>query len=109
MIVVTDYVPTATAARAIGVSARTLARWAREGKVTATITTAGGQSRWDIDALRRQLNERKEQRTTEPPPPPPAPPTSEPPPTPKQPHRRTAAQIEADMRARHTRFQEPTS
>lgn len=52
----TDLVPTAAAARAIGVSARTLARWAREGMVRATLTTAGGQRRWDVADLRAQLD-----------------------------------------------------
>lgn len=62
MIVMTDYVPTATAAREVGVSARTLARWAREGRVTAPVTTAGGQRRWDVEDLRQQLRRLAEER-----------------------------------------------
>lgn len=50
-----DLVSTQEAARAIGISARSLARWAQEGTVTPTLTTPGGWLRWDVDDLRRQL------------------------------------------------------
>ncbi|HVV73305.1 MAG TPA: helix-turn-helix domain-containing protein [Verrucomicrobiae bacterium] len=48
-------VPTADAARAIGVDRRTLQRWVSEGKVKPTLTTPGGHHRWDIDDLKDQL------------------------------------------------------
>ena len=47
---------TGEAARAVGVSTRSLARWAQDGTVTPAVRTPGGHLRWDIDALRRQLS-----------------------------------------------------
>ena len=49
------YVPTGTAAAAIGVDPVTLQRWANAGKVTPALRTPGGHFRWDLDDLRRQL------------------------------------------------------
>lgn len=46
---------TAQAAADLGIAAATLQRWAKAGKVTPAFVTAGGQYRWDIDDLRRQL------------------------------------------------------
>jgi len=46
---------TGEAARALGLSSRSLARWAREGKVTPALTTPGGQYRFRLDDLRREL------------------------------------------------------
>ena len=43
------------AARAVGVHSSTLWRWVKEGHVTPTATTAGGQLRWDVEDLRRQV------------------------------------------------------
>jgi DNA-binding transcriptional MerR regulator len=51
-------VPTADAAKAVGVDRRTLQRWAKEGLVTPALTTPGGHARWDVDDLIRQLRER---------------------------------------------------
>ena len=60
---VTDrLVPTGDAARAIGISANTLARWAREGQVIPALVTAGGHFRWSLDDLHRQLREIREVR-----------------------------------------------
>jgi excisionase family DNA binding protein len=50
-----EYVSTATAARALGIGKTTLTTWAREGRVTPAWTMPGGQYRWDLDDLRRQL------------------------------------------------------
>ncbi|HEY2205125.1 MAG TPA: MerR family DNA-binding transcriptional regulator [Pseudonocardia sp.] len=50
-------VPTGDAARAVGISPRTLARWARENLVQPALATAGGHLRWDVDDLHRQLRE----------------------------------------------------
>jgi excisionase family DNA binding protein len=47
---------TGEAARAVGVSHRSLVRWAQEGTVTPAWRTPGGHLRWDIDQLRRQLS-----------------------------------------------------
>lgn len=49
------YATTSEAAKAIRVSATTLNRWVNEGKVTPAWTTPGGQHRWDIEDLKRQL------------------------------------------------------
>ncbi|MGI5129530.1 helix-turn-helix domain-containing protein [Pseudonocardia sp. CA-107938] len=48
---------TGEAARALGLSTRSLARWAKEGMVTPALVTPGGQYRWNLDDLRRQLRE----------------------------------------------------
>jgi excisionase family DNA binding protein len=47
------------AARLIGISRESLTRWAREGKVTPAMVTPGGQYRWRLDDLRRQLGLRE--------------------------------------------------
>ncbi|OZM84406.1 helix-turn-helix domain-containing protein [Pseudonocardia sp. MH-G8] len=51
---------TGEAARALGVSSRSLARWAREGRLKPVFSTPGGdkrpgQYRWDLQDLRAQL------------------------------------------------------
>ncbi|GAA5158056.1 MULTISPECIES: helix-turn-helix domain-containing protein [Amycolatopsis] len=53
-----DLVPTKDAAKAVGVDRRTLQRWVSEGSVKPTLTTAGGHHRWNIEDLKRQLDER---------------------------------------------------
>jgi excisionase family DNA binding protein len=60
--VTSDYVTTREAAKAIGVGHMTLLRWMKAGQVTAAARTPGGQYRWDLDDLRRQLAERKTER-----------------------------------------------
>ena len=47
--------PTGDAARAVGVSVRTLQRWVREGLIKPTGKTAGGHNRWSIQDLRAQI------------------------------------------------------
>lgn len=47
--------PTGDAARAVGVSPRTLQRWVREGLVKPTQLTAGGHHRWAVDDLKAQI------------------------------------------------------
>jgi 8-oxo-dGTP diphosphatase len=60
-----DLVNTATAARAVGVSPRSLARWAQEGLVVPAVVTPGGWLRWDVAELRQQLRPRAgEERVT---------------------------------------------
>jgi excisionase family DNA binding protein len=46
---------TGEAARELGISARSLARWAQEGLITPALTTAGGHYRFELDDLRAQL------------------------------------------------------
>ncbi|MGH8966538.1 MAG: helix-turn-helix domain-containing protein [Actinomycetes bacterium] len=55
-----DLLTTTEAARELGVSARSLARWAREGRLTPALVTPGGDHRsgrylWNLDDLRDQL------------------------------------------------------
>jgi DNA-binding transcriptional MerR regulator len=55
-----DLLTTTQAARELGVSARSLARWAREGRLRPALVTPGGDKRsgrylWDLDDLRDQL------------------------------------------------------
>lgn len=46
---------TGEAARALGLSSRSLARWAKEGQVTPALTTPGGQYRFNLDDLRAEI------------------------------------------------------
>lgn len=46
---------TKEAAEAVGVSPRSLSRWAQDGKLRPTLKTPGGWYRWDVEDLRRQL------------------------------------------------------
>lgn len=48
---------TSEAARALGISGRSLSRWVQDGLITPALTTAGGHYRFDLDDLRRQLLE----------------------------------------------------
>ncbi|MFC5232775.1 helix-turn-helix domain-containing protein [Pseudonocardia zijingensis] len=55
-----DLLTTTQAARELGVSARSLARWAQEGRLRPALVTPGGDKRsgrylWDIEDLREQL------------------------------------------------------
>jgi DNA-binding transcriptional MerR regulator len=56
------YVTTAMAARELGVSRRTLSRYASEGILRPTMVLPSGHMRWDLDDLRRQLRELRIQR-----------------------------------------------
>jgi DNA-binding transcriptional MerR regulator len=42
-------------ARELGLSARSLARWAQEGQLKPTLVTPGGQYRWEVEDVRQQL------------------------------------------------------
>lgn len=59
----TRYLTTSEAAELLHVGRNTLSRWVRDGIVEPAYTTPGGQHRWDIDDLRKQLKV----RDTEPP------------------------------------------
>jgi DNA-binding transcriptional MerR regulator len=50
-----DLVTTPDAARALGISPRTLQRYVRKGVVTPEITLPSGQYRWDVAKLRAQI------------------------------------------------------
>jgi len=52
-------VSSGTAAQELGVSRETLWRWHKDRRVTPAFITAGGHLRWDVDALRRQLEEQR--------------------------------------------------
>lgn len=60
------HVRTAEAARLLDVDPSTLARWARQGIVQPVNRTAGGQARWDLDELRRQLDAYRNREDTSP-------------------------------------------
>ncbi len=51
-------VATGEAAREIGVARTTLFRWWKAGLVEPELVTAGGQARWDVESLKKQLRER---------------------------------------------------
>lgn len=51
----TKSLTTNQAARLLGVHSSTLWRWQKDGKVSPSWTTPGGQARWDMDVLRQQL------------------------------------------------------
>jgi predicted GIY-YIG superfamily endonuclease len=53
-----DSLPTATAARRVGVCALTLKRWADKGIVTPAFTAPSGRHRWDLNDLRSQIAKR---------------------------------------------------
>ncbi len=55
-----DLVPTGVAAQAIGVTRKTLNRWWDDGLVKPEVVTPGGHGRWDIDKLRKQLENLQE-------------------------------------------------
>lgn len=55
----TDHlVSSAVAARTLGVSRRSLTRWARDGVVVPAVVTPGGWLKWDLAELRRQLRKK---------------------------------------------------
>lgn len=49
-------------ARELGVDRSTLHRWQAAGYIEPAEYTAGGHARWDIEQVRRQIRERREQR-----------------------------------------------
>ncbi|WP_214403115.1 helix-turn-helix domain-containing protein [Pseudonocardia lacus] len=53
---------TGQAAKAIGVSARSLSRWVTEGLIEPTLVTPGGQFRFDLDELKAQMKRRPRDR-----------------------------------------------
>jgi DNA-binding transcriptional MerR regulator len=58
-VIMSRYITTGDAARALGISSATLTRWAAAGIVTPAERTAGGHFRWDMASLRAQLRRRK--------------------------------------------------
>lgn len=52
-----ELLTTAQAARQLGISARTLARYAERGILTPTVVLPSGHRRWDMADVRRQLAE----------------------------------------------------
>jgi excisionase family DNA binding protein len=51
---------TAQAARMLGVSRRTLARYAERGQLVPTLVLPSGHYRWDLDDIRQQLRALRE-------------------------------------------------
>lgn len=48
---------TTQAAKALGISRRTLARYVEKGLITPTLRLPSRHYRWDLDDLRRQLRD----------------------------------------------------
>ena len=63
MLAVEKLLHTSEAAKALGISARSIARWAAEGKIVPDLVTPGGHLRWSIENLRQQLLELRERNT----------------------------------------------
>ena len=57
-----ELLTTAQAARWLGVSRRTLARYAELGWLVPTVTLPSGHHRWELEELRRQVRELPRQR-----------------------------------------------
>lgn len=49
------YVSTGEAAKALGVSIRSLQQWAKDGLIEPDHYTAGGHMRWDVERVRAEL------------------------------------------------------
>ncbi len=49
-------VTTPEAARALGISARTIQRYVKAGLITPDLRLPSGRYRWDVDRLRAQIN-----------------------------------------------------
>jgi DNA-binding transcriptional MerR regulator len=52
-----ELVTSGQAAKALGVSLRSLQQWVREGKIIPDYVTPGGHARWDVDRVRHELRE----------------------------------------------------
>ena len=50
---------TGQAAKAIGVSGRSLSHWVTRGLIKPTLVTPGGQYRFDLDELKAQMQKRQ--------------------------------------------------
>lgn len=57
-----ELITTAQAARQLGVSRRTLARYAERGTLVPTVVLPSGHLRWNLDDVRRQLKELRAHR-----------------------------------------------
>jgi excisionase family DNA binding protein len=53
-------------ASALGVSRTTIYRWVQDGVITPELTTHGGQARFDLEAVRRQLEEAQGREASQP-------------------------------------------
>lgn len=47
-------------AKALGISQRSIARYAQMGQLEPALVTPGGQYRWKLDEVREQLRQRRE-------------------------------------------------
>jgi DNA-binding transcriptional MerR regulator len=56
---------TGQAAKAIGVSPRSLSRWVTEGLIEPTLVTPGGHFRFDIDHLKAQMQRKPPEGPTD--------------------------------------------
>ncbi|MGH3587093.1 MAG: MerR family DNA-binding transcriptional regulator [Pseudonocardia sp.] len=60
-----ELLTTAQAARALGISTRTLVRYAERGYVKPEMVLPSGHRRWILEDVRRQLRELGERRAAE--------------------------------------------
>jgi DNA-binding transcriptional MerR regulator len=60
-VLVAELVTTTQAARELGISARSLSRWVKDGALEPDLTTPGGHYRWEVGRLRQQLRELRKQ------------------------------------------------
>ena len=56
---------TGEVAKALRISRGAVLKWAVEGHLVPTLTTAGGHHRWDLDDVRRQIREMNEAQRKE--------------------------------------------
>jgi excisionase family DNA binding protein len=62
---VPEYLTTPQAAKALGVSERSLRRWVLDGLLEPDYVTPGGHYRWDVDRVRTELREELRRRRLE--------------------------------------------
>lgn len=50
-------------ARKLGLSRRAISKYAQNGQLEPAVVSPGGQYRWDLDDVKRQLNELRKRRS----------------------------------------------
>lgn len=55
----------AQAAKVLGISPRTLTRYAERGQLIPTLVLPSGHYRWSLEDIRRQMRELRDQRRAE--------------------------------------------
>lgn len=52
-----DLLTSAELAAKLGLSTRSISRYAKEGKITPALRTPGGQYRWDLEQVKAEMDE----------------------------------------------------